>query len=131
MLYSKLAALVGTCTLCSTVLAKPVRVRRQASGSLDNFVATESPIALQGVLDNLGPDGSQAPGTGAGLLIASPSTENPNCEFVKEVTGSLSLDCSAKKTQPNVSGDVGVEMLISIRLLYVDPRFGVDLQNAY
>lgn len=43
-------------------------------------IETENKIALQGVLNNLGPDGSQAPGASAGVFIASPSTDNPNCK---------------------------------------------------
>lgn len=48
--------------------------------SVDSFVATERPIALQGVLNNMGANGSLAPGAAAGLFIASPSQVNPNCE---------------------------------------------------
>lgn len=47
--------------------------------TLDDWIASESPIALQGVLDNLGRDGSKASGAAAGILVASPSTSNPNC----------------------------------------------------
>ena len=47
---------------------------------LTTYIASEESIALQGVLDNLGPDGELAPGAAAGVLVASPSTDNPNCE---------------------------------------------------
>ncbi|KKY26428.1 putative glucanalpha [Phaeomoniella chlamydospora] len=45
---------------------------------LTTYIASEESIALQGVLDNLGPDGELAPGAAAGVLVASPSTDNPN-----------------------------------------------------
>jgi glucoamylase len=52
----------------------------RATSSIDSFVAAESPIALQGILNNLGPDGSKAAGAHAGVLVASPFKFNPNCE---------------------------------------------------
>jgi hypothetical protein len=46
---------------------------------LDAFVAKERPFALQGALDNIGPDGVKARGAGAGFVVASPSMVNPDC----------------------------------------------------
>jgi glucoamylase len=37
---------------------------------------------LRAVLDNIGPQGSEAKGVSAGIIIASPSTENPNCTYI-------------------------------------------------
>ena len=53
-------------------------LHERATGSLDSFIAAESPIALQGVLNNIGASGSKAPGASSGIVIASPSTANPN-----------------------------------------------------
>lgn len=47
---------------------------------VDSFISTERGIALQGALNNIGPNGSLVPGAGAGYVVASPSKENPNCE---------------------------------------------------
>lgn len=52
---------------------------------LEPFVQKERAIALQGVLNNIGPHGSRAPGVGAGVIIASPSTVDPNCEFANNL----------------------------------------------
>jgi len=52
-----------------------------AARDLNSFVSSERKIALQGALNNIGPDGSAVPGAGAGFVVASPSKENPNCEF--------------------------------------------------
>lgn len=47
---------------------------------VDSFIATERGIALSGALANIGPNGTQVPGAAAGLVIASPSTVNPDCK---------------------------------------------------
>ncbi|KAF9483498.1 glycoside hydrolase family 15 protein [Pholiota conissans] len=51
------------------------------SSVVDSYAATESPIAKAGLLANIGPSGSKSSGAKAGLVIASPSTTNPNYLF--------------------------------------------------
>ncbi len=87
MLYlsflSGLVAIAGYWTVFST--ASPAQCftrRQQASGTLDSFIAFESPIALQGVLDNIGDMGSKVAGADPGLVIASPSKADPDCKPV-------------------------------------------------
>lgn len=46
--------------------------------SVDSFIATESPIALSRLLCNIGPDGCYAQGADSGIVIASPSKNNPD-----------------------------------------------------
>lgn len=65
--------------LCSQAFAAPAEIGKR---DLNSFVASERAIALQGALNNIGPDGSQVPGAGAGFVVASPSQVNPNCEYV-------------------------------------------------
>ncbi|KAK4165232.1 family 15 putative glycoside hydrolase [Cladorrhinum sp. PSN259] len=48
---------------------------------LEKFIKAENKIALQAVLDNIGPNGSKVPGAGRGLVIASPSKSNPDYFF--------------------------------------------------
>jgi len=55
-------------------------VEARATGSLETFIASESPIALEGILNNVGPNGSKVEGANSGVVVASPSKENPNCE---------------------------------------------------
>ncbi|KAF6229617.1 hypothetical protein HO173_011472 [Letharia columbiana] len=50
----------------------------RATASLANFIASEGPIALQGVLSNIGSGGALAPGVKSGLVVASPSKANPD-----------------------------------------------------
>ena len=52
----------------------------RSAGSLASFIASESPIALQAVLNNIGSSGALAPGAEAGLVVASPSKANPDCQ---------------------------------------------------
>ncbi|KAI0755207.1 glucoamylase [Daedaleopsis nitida] len=44
----------------------------------DDYVESEGPIAKAGLLANVGPDGSKAHGAKAGLVVASPSTQDPD-----------------------------------------------------
>ena len=53
-------------------------LRIKANASLDDFITSEYPIALQGVLSNIGSTGSRVGGAAYGLVIASPSKANPN-----------------------------------------------------
>ena len=66
----------------TSVIASPVQhePRQTASASLSAFLTTESPIALQGVLNNIGADGADAPGAKAGIVVASPDSTNPDCK---------------------------------------------------
>jgi glucoamylase len=53
--------------------------RRQTS--IDQFVKSQSDVSVNGVLANIGPDGSKAQGASAGLIVASPSRSDPDCEY--------------------------------------------------
>ncbi|KAJ7145278.1 glucoamylase [Mycena filopes] len=64
--------LFSALTACAAVLGQ---------SSVDSYVAAESPIAKAGMLANIGPSGSKSLGAKAGVVIASPSTENPNYVF--------------------------------------------------
>ncbi|KAI0441179.1 carbohydrate-binding module family 20 protein [Xylaria telfairii] len=61
------------------------------ANNLDAFVEKQRSISLQGVLKNTGPNGSRAPGAGAGVIIASPSTVNPNYFYTWSRDAALTL----------------------------------------
>jgi hypothetical protein len=61
------------------ILALAWLMSRCWAAGLDAFIAREREIALQGALDNIGPNGAKVPGAHAGLVVASPSKVNPNC----------------------------------------------------
>ena len=65
--------------LAGAVVASPrfPIFRRQAD--VDAFIEKQTPIAKQGVLDNIGADGERVEGAAAGIVVASPSKENPDC----------------------------------------------------
>ncbi|KIY48876.1 glucoamylase [Fistulina hepatica ATCC 64428] len=48
------------------------------SATIDEYIATESPIAKAGLLANIGPDGSLSSGAKSGVVIASPSSSDPD-----------------------------------------------------
>lgn len=50
--------------------------------SVDSFIATESPIALNNLLCNIGSTGACAQGAASGIVVASPDKVNPDCTFV-------------------------------------------------
>ena len=78
MRFSNSSSFAGLVSLlCSQALAAPSQ--QLEARDLTSFVASERAIALQGALNNIGPDGSEVPGAGAGFVVASPSKANPNC----------------------------------------------------
>lgn len=46
--------------------------------SIDGYVASESQIAKSNLLDNIGASGAKSHGAKAGIVVASPSTSNPD-----------------------------------------------------
>lgn len=74
-----LKKLLVLATSLTSIVGSPVQGKRQASSSLDAWLASESPIALQGVLDNIGAGGAKAVGAKAGIVVASPSQNDPPC----------------------------------------------------
>ncbi|KAK2796494.1 hypothetical protein FQN50_009539 [Emmonsiellopsis sp. PD_5] len=65
--------------LAGSALAIPASTKTQKRQSgVEEFIAAESPIAYQGVLNNIGPDGSGAAGAAAGISVASPSKSDPD-----------------------------------------------------
>lgn len=84
-----ISVLIGLLTIfsCWTLLSLAVpsvwvQFEERATRSLDSFIATESPVALEGVLNNIGSAGAKVMGAGSGLVIASPSKTNPDCKLL-------------------------------------------------
>ena len=55
-------------------------IKDRLSGDLDSFLATESAVALQRILDNLGSIGKEVKGADSGIVVASPSRVDPDCK---------------------------------------------------
>lgn len=73
-----LAALNVLLNLLTAVQATPKLVPR-ATGSLDTWLSSETSVALDGVLDNIGSSGAYTDGVSSGIVIASPSKVDPDC----------------------------------------------------
>lgn len=54
--------------------------------NLDQWLTAQEPIAVQGVLDNIGSQGSKVEGAADGVVVASPSKSEPDCEFVQKLS---------------------------------------------
>ncbi len=76
---------LGSCAV-QAVVGRPdatPRVRREGAvlkRSVDSFIQTETPIAWNKLLCNIGPSGCAASGAASGAVIASPSKSSPDCE---------------------------------------------------
>ncbi|KAL0956261.1 hypothetical protein HGRIS_002415 [Hohenbuehelia grisea] len=68
---------MGFLSLLSALLA----VNAVWAQSVDSYIATEGPVAKAGLLANIGSSGSKSSGAKPGIVIASPSTKDPNYLF--------------------------------------------------
>ncbi|KAL6871123.1 glycoside hydrolase family 15 Glucoamylase [Trichoderma novae-zelandiae] len=80
---------LSTAVLLGSVAVQKVLGRPGSGGlsdvtkrSVDGFISTQTPIALNNLLCNVGPDGCRAFGTSAGAVIASPSTTDPDYYYM-------------------------------------------------
>lgn len=76
MILRHFVAAIAAAPLCGSLATR----FSGRGATLEEQIEKENAIALQGVLNNIGPNGSQAPGASPGITVASPSTENPNCK---------------------------------------------------
>jgi hypothetical protein len=86
---------------------------------LSSFIASERAIALQGALNNIGPDGSAVPGAGAGFVVASPSKANPDCQYPST---NIFLTTSQESQ---------LRVLTIIRLLHMESGLSLDIENDH
>lgn len=81
-------------TLGHAVVAAPQILAPRATGSLDTWLASESAVARQGILDNIGSAGAYAANAKPGIVVASPSTSDPDCKL------SHSYSSKSRLTEP-------------------------------
>ncbi|KAM0314403.1 hypothetical protein ACHAO8_004771 [Botrytis cinerea] len=77
MLWERATAFVAGALSSAKNLEHP-KLSTRTTGTIDDYLTAQSPISLQGILNNIGPDGSKAQGASAGIVVASPSTVDPN-----------------------------------------------------
>lgn len=92
IMHALTSILVLGSVVLQSVLGRPDSTRRREAELLrrdvDSFVATEEPIALAQVICNIGSTGCHASGAGSGIVLASPSTDSPDCKS-RQATSSL------------------------------------------
>lgn len=74
------AFLLGSLALQS-VLGRPADKIQVRQSGVEDFIKSESPIAIEQLLCNIGSEGCHAKNVPAGIVIASPDTQDPDCEF--------------------------------------------------
>ncbi|KAF9883667.1 hypothetical protein FE257_003101 [Aspergillus nanangensis] len=77
-------------TLAPSVIAAP-QLAARASTSLDAWLATETTVSLNGILANIGSSGKYAANAKPGIVIASPSTNNPDYYYTWTRDAALTL----------------------------------------
>lgn len=60
--------------------ATPSIRHRSSCSELENFIAKQGNVSINGVLANIGADGSKAEGASPGVVVASPSRSDPDCK---------------------------------------------------
>lgn len=70
----------------------PNRISSQPPQPLESWLEQERPIALQGILDNIGPTGSKATGAKPGIIIASPSKSDPDYFYTWTRDSALTIE---------------------------------------
>lgn len=98
----RLSSLLGLLTTPSLL---PHLVRAQSSVSA--YIATESPLAQAGLLANIGSSGSKSSGAKPGVVIASPSTNNPDYLYTWTRDSSLVFKALIDQYTQNLAGASG------------------------
>ena len=65
---------------CAHALNVAPQLVALASTNLDNWLESETAVARDAILQNIGSRGGFAASAKPGIVIASPSTENPDCK---------------------------------------------------
>ncbi|KAL1997043.1 hypothetical protein VTN49DRAFT_7908 [Thermomyces lanuginosus] len=89
--------------------ARPETTVPHATGSLDDFLAAQSPIAFQGILNNIGPSGAYSEGVNPGVVIASPSKQDPDYFYTWVRDAALTVQYLVEEL---VAGNASLQFLI-------------------
>lgn len=89
--------LLDVLRLAATALALPAQdvLEPRATGSLESWLAAESPVALQGILANTGANGAKVAGAKSGIVVASPSKTNPDYFYSMDTIPSSQMRTTA------------------------------------
>ncbi|GAM41977.1 hypothetical protein TCE0_043f15539 [Talaromyces pinophilus] len=89
--------------------ASPARLEARVTGTLDSWIAQESPFALEGILANIGSSGSQVSGAASGIVIASPSKSNPDYFYTWTRDSALTFK---QLIEMFIAGDTSLQTII-------------------
>ncbi|PIA93580.1 Glucoamylase [Cercospora beticola] len=97
--------------LISSVLSFPAAdaLEARATGSLESWLAAESPVALQGILNNIGSQGNKVQGAYPGIVVASPSRNDPPYFYTWTRDAGLTIKCLVDQFlagQTNLEGTI-------------------------
>jgi hypothetical protein len=85
MYFVSSAFLLGSFALQS-VLGRPAFDERslvqERQSSVDSFIKSESSVAIEQLLCNIGSDGCNSKNVATGIVIASPDTKDPDCKLM-------------------------------------------------
>ncbi|KAF2242271.1 carbohydrate-binding module family 20 protein [Trematosphaeria pertusa] len=82
MLKGVLLFLSAASSLLPSAYGIPASVAFNKRAALDDWIANETSTALAGILANIGSTGAKSYGAGTGLVLASPSTTNPDYFYI-------------------------------------------------
>ncbi|CAI7654003.1 unnamed protein product [Penicillium manginii] len=94
--------------LVPAAVSSAIHPHRRQSG-LDGFIQSESSVSLQGILNNIGPNGSAVSGASAGVVVASPSKTNPDYFYTWSRDAALTLKVLIDQF---IAGDSSLETVI-------------------
>jgi len=69
---------LGALVLLSVNIQARLPIEKRQAISIDTYISNQTPISKAGILANIGPNGSKDGGAGSGVVIASPSTTDPD-----------------------------------------------------
>ncbi|KAF7118916.1 hypothetical protein CNMCM5793_008552 [Aspergillus hiratsukae] len=81
----------------------------RATGSLDTWLATETTVSLNGILANIGAEGAYAKSAKPGVIIASPSTSDPDYYFTWTRDAALTMKVLVDLFR---NGNLGLQIVI-------------------
>ena len=80
MLFTNVLRALPAALLFTGTQATPLGDLENRQATLDAFIKAQTTVSVNGILANIGGGGSKAPGVSAGIVVASPSRTDPDCE---------------------------------------------------
>lgn len=79
MIYHGLIMVISLLAILNVALAATQAPISIPEASLDEWLSNEVNVALTSILNNIGSEGAWAHGAKPGVVVASPSTNEPDC----------------------------------------------------